>query len=159
MLHIFASVFSSTLQAFWRSVSSVSNVCCNKCFMWTSHMFHTNVASVLFRCCICFTHMLQVFYLDVAYVHTYVVTICFKCFICVRCMLHYIQVFHVASVSQGHGEWWAHSPNAGGRGVAELRTGGWGRSKLGAGSRVPPMRREEGARAKEWGAVGNMMHV
>jgi hypothetical protein len=30
--------------------------------------FYTFVVSVLFGCCICFTRMLQVFYLDVTYV-------------------------------------------------------------------------------------------
>jgi hypothetical protein len=47
----------------------------------------------LFRCCICFTHMLQVFYMDVAYVlvlqcfscvFASVSDICFKCFICLQ---------------------------------------------------------------------------
>jgi hypothetical protein len=45
----------------------------------------------LFGCCICFTHMLQVFYLDVAYVlqwFSYVLAsvsdACFKCFICLQ---------------------------------------------------------------------------
>ena len=55
-------------------------------------MFHTYVASVLSGCCICFTHMLQVFYLDVAYVFQWfqvfsgvfasVSDTCFKCFSC-----------------------------------------------------------------------------
>jgi hypothetical protein len=40
-------------------VAMVVHVCC-KC---------------LSRCCICFTHMLQIFYLDVAYVCN-----CFRCF-------------------------------------------------------------------------------
>ena len=38
-------------------------------FIWMFHIFHTYVASVLSGCCICFTHMLQVFYLDVANVY------------------------------------------------------------------------------------------
>jgi hypothetical protein len=56
----FASIFSVTLQAFWKNI------------------FQTYVASSdLSGCCICFTHMLQVFYLDVVYVlHT-----CCKCLI------------------------------------------------------------------------------
>ena len=40
------------------NVSAVSDVCCCKCFIWMLHMFHTYIASVLFRCCVCFTHML-----------------------------------------------------------------------------------------------------
>jgi hypothetical protein len=40
-----------------KNVPSVLDVCCNKCFIWMLHMFHTNVASVLSRCCICFTHI------------------------------------------------------------------------------------------------------
>jgi hypothetical protein len=63
-------------------------------------MFHTNVANVISGCCICFTHMLQVFYLKVAYMfHTllqqYVSNVSFVSDVCC------IQVFHVASVSGG----------------------------------------------------------
>jgi hypothetical protein len=39
-------------------------------------MFHTHIISVLSGCYIYFTHMLQVFYLNVAYVSH----ICCKCF-------------------------------------------------------------------------------
>jgi hypothetical protein len=46
-------------------------------------MFHTYIVSVSSWCCICFTHMLQVFHLDVAYVlqwlHTCFPGVCFKC--------------------------------------------------------------------------------
>jgi hypothetical protein len=60
MLYIFVSVFSCMFQAFCKkNVSSVSDVCCNKCFIYMLHMFHTHVTSVLSRSCICFTHMLQ----------------------------------------------------------------------------------------------------
>jgi hypothetical protein len=62
------------------------------------HLFHTHVSSVLFGCCICFTHMFQVFYLDVAYVShmfqvfyldvAYVSHTCFKCFIWILHMYH-----------------------------------------------------------------------
>jgi hypothetical protein len=45
-------------------------------FIWMLHTFHTYAAIVLFGCCICFTHMLLVFYLDVAYV----LQCFFKCF-------------------------------------------------------------------------------
>jgi hypothetical protein len=51
------------------------------------------VASVCSKCFICFRRMLQVFYLDVAYV----ASVCFKYFNCFRRMLR--QVFHVPSVS------------------------------------------------------------
>jgi hypothetical protein len=44
----------------------------------------------VFKCFNCFKHMLQVFYLDVAFVvvaiHVYVVSVCFKCFSCFKCM-------------------------------------------------------------------------
>ena len=88
MLHIFASVFRGMLQAFVQNISSVSYVC---------------YSSVLFGCCICFTHMLQVFYLDVAYVshtfckcsistlhmfHTYIIKVCFRCFRGMLQLLH-----------------------------------------------------------------------
>jgi hypothetical protein len=89
ILHIFANIFRGMLQAFVQNVASVSDVCCSKCIIWMLHMFHTHVASVLSECCICFTHMLRVLYMDVAYVSQIcVATICFKCFICVRRMLH-----------------------------------------------------------------------
>jgi hypothetical protein len=35
-------------------------------FIWMLYMFHKYIASVSSGCCICFTHMLQVFYLDIA---------------------------------------------------------------------------------------------
>jgi hypothetical protein len=53
-------------------------------------MVHTNVACVLSGCCICFTHMLQVFHLDVVYVctgYTRVLDVCCKCFKCFERML------------------------------------------------------------------------
>ena len=46
-------------------------------------------------CCICFTHMLQLFYLDVAYVcniFSSVSEACFKCFIC---LLLYVAVLYL----------------------------------------------------------------
>jgi hypothetical protein len=54
------------------------------------HLFSTRMLQVrLSVCCICFTHMLQVFYLDVAYVcnvfqvfFQVFLDTCFKCFIC-----------------------------------------------------------------------------
>jgi hypothetical protein len=61
-------------------------------------MFHTHVASVYSRCCICFTHMLQVFYLDVAYIYMlqqHVSNVSSVADVCC------IQVFHVASVHAG----------------------------------------------------------
>jgi hypothetical protein len=50
-------------------VAMVVNVCCKHLFQMFHLFFPMYVASVLSRCCICFTHMLQVFYLDAAYVH------------------------------------------------------------------------------------------
>jgi hypothetical protein len=42
--------------------------------------FYTYVAVCLFRCCICLTHILRVFYLDVVYVFT-MVSIVFQMFL------------------------------------------------------------------------------
>jgi hypothetical protein len=66
-----AMIYILMLQAFVPSVLSVfSDVCCKY---------------VLFGCCICFTYMLQVFYLDVAFVcngfKCFFNCLC-KCFIC-----------------------------------------------------------------------------
>jgi hypothetical protein len=88
------------------------------------HMFFRRILQVLFGCCICFTHMLQLFYLDVAYVLQWfsgvfasVSDTCFKCFICLqtyvtsvvsgcfksRSVLHPLLVFCcLASVSPPH---------------------------------------------------------
>jgi hypothetical protein len=42
---------------------------CFKCMFQMFHLFfYMFIASVSSRCCICFTRMLQLFYLDVAYV-------------------------------------------------------------------------------------------
>jgi hypothetical protein len=102
MLHILQVFFRVMLETFVQNISSVLDVSCNKCFILMLHMFPTYVASVLSGCCICFTHILQVFYLDVAYVSHMCCNTIFKCFICVRRMLH--PVFYVASVLRGHGE-------------------------------------------------------
>jgi hypothetical protein len=105
MLHIFSSVLRGMLQVFIQNISSVSEIYCSKCFIWMLHMFHTYVASVLSECCIYFTHMLRVFYLDVAYVSHICCNIMFQMFICVRRILHLsvscVQVFHGDTVSDG----------------------------------------------------------
>jgi hypothetical protein len=75
-------------------VPMVVHVCC-KCLFPIFHLFLTCMLQVcLSGCCTCFTHMLQVFYLDVAYVcngfqvffrcFVSVSDICFKCFICLQ---------------------------------------------------------------------------
>ena len=81
-------------KCFQRYVASVlkkmfSDVCCNRCFIWMLHIFHTHVASVLSGCCICFTHMLQVFYQDVVYVSH----------ICCNSMFHLCPTYVASSVS------------------------------------------------------------
>ena len=49
-------------------VAMVVLVCCELLFSMF-HLFFRHMLQVcLFRCCICFTHMLQVFYLDIAFV-------------------------------------------------------------------------------------------
>jgi hypothetical protein len=88
-------------------VAYVSHIC-YICFIWMLRMFakvfkcflvclfqvfQKHVASVCFKCFSCFRHMLQVFYLNVAYV----ASICSKCFIYFIRTLQ--QVLHVASVS------------------------------------------------------------
>ena len=70
---------------------NVSEVHC-KCLFKMFHLFQAYVVvSVLSGCCICFTHMLQVFYLDIAYVSH----------ICCNSMFHLCQTYVVASVSGG----------------------------------------------------------
>jgi hypothetical protein len=71
-------------------VAYISHICCNYMFqMFQLFQFYVavsvfilQVAGVLSRCCICFTHMLQLYILDVLFVSY------------VRC----IQVFHIAPV-------------------------------------------------------------
>jgi hypothetical protein len=54
-------------------------VCCKHLFSMFHLFFGRTLQVCLFGYCICFTHMLQVFYLDVAYVMVY------KCFSGVFC--------------------------------------------------------------------------
>jgi hypothetical protein len=95
MLHIFASVFHMY----------VANVCL-KCFIYfictlqqvfylDVHIFHTYV-----RCCICFTHMLQVFLFGycISFTHMLQQYISNVSSVSDKCC---IEVFHVASVSRG----------------------------------------------------------
>ena len=49
-------------------VAIVVHVCAKVCYQCFICVFQMHVASVLYGCCICFTHTLHVFYLDVAYV-------------------------------------------------------------------------------------------
>ena len=59
--------FTPTLQEYVQNVSTVSVLCCNKCFhvaickyfIWMLHMFHTHVAIVCSKCFICFRRMLH----------------------------------------------------------------------------------------------------
>jgi hypothetical protein len=75
-------------------VTMVVHISCKRLFP-LFHLFSRRMLQVcLSRCCICFTYMLQVFYMDVAYVcngfqvFSYVFAIvsdtCFKCFICLQ---------------------------------------------------------------------------
>jgi hypothetical protein len=70
------------LQQYISNVFDVSALCCSKCFM-------LQVVNILSECCICVTHMLQVYIPDVS-------SVAFKCF-----MLH---IFHVVRRVRGHGE-------------------------------------------------------
>ena len=82
MLHMLQWLYTYVANSYSQCFSAFSNVCC-KCV-------YLDVAYV-------FTHMLQVFYLDVAYVLQWfqvffkclasVLDLCFKCFIILRSML------------------------------------------------------------------------
>ena len=49
-------------------VAMVVHVCCKRLFSMFHLFFRRMLQVCLSECCICFTHMLQVFCLDVAYV-------------------------------------------------------------------------------------------
>jgi hypothetical protein len=51
-----------------RDVAMVAHVCCKSLFPMFHLFFKRMLQVCLFRCCIYFTHMLRVLYLDVAYV-------------------------------------------------------------------------------------------
>jgi hypothetical protein len=84
-------------------LASVTEVCCKRLFkMFYLFQMYVVATSVLSGYCICFTYMLQEFYLDVAYVSH----ICSKCFIWMcqmyiasKCFM--LQVFHGGTVSDG----------------------------------------------------------
>jgi hypothetical protein len=61
-------------------VSMVVHVCYKLLFLMFHLFFQTMLQVCLFRCCICFTGMLQVFYLDVAYVLQWIF-MCFRVFL------------------------------------------------------------------------------
>ena len=119
---IISDVFRGILQVFhmdvakiYRDVAHVAivvHVCCKHLFQMLHLLFQTYVASGLFGCCICFTHMLQEYVRNVSAVlvlccnkcfnvasckyfiwmlhmfHTHVVSVCFKSLIYFRRMLH-----------------------------------------------------------------------
>jgi hypothetical protein len=121
---------------------------CSKCFscliLMLQEVFYC--CKCLSGCCICFTHMLQVYVRNVSSASD----------------LFCIQVFHVASVScfrDVFRESWGHGPSARGRGVVNqgsadgahsaLRDLRMGRARLYPGSWVPPAQREKVVRGKE----------
>jgi hypothetical protein len=89
-------------------VAMIAHVCC-KCLFPMFHLFFFRrmLQMCLSGCCICFTYILQVFYLDVAYVCNCLSCVfacvsgayyeCFSCFVCI------LQLFHlsVSKVDQG----------------------------------------------------------
>ena len=96
------SCFRCIFQVFHMDVAKVdrdvtyvvvaARVCCKRLSQCFIYFFIRMMQVCLFGCCICFTHMLQVFYLDVAYVFAIVSSV-FRCFYkCFRCMF---QVFHL----------------------------------------------------------------
>jgi hypothetical protein len=112
------------LQAFIQNISSVPDLCC-KCFdldvTYISHICCNSIFQIfhlfdlllqqMFLCC-----KLQVFYLDVAYFHTYVTSLCYRCFIYFRHMLH----SSVSCCLESQGE----------RGVMVARHGCWGMGRV-----------------------------
>jgi hypothetical protein len=46
----------------------IIHVCCKRLFQIFHLFFRRMLQACLIGCCICFTHILQLFYLDVAYV-------------------------------------------------------------------------------------------
>jgi hypothetical protein len=64
------------LQASIPNVSSIFQTYVVSVFIWILYMFHTYIASVLSRCCVCFTMVLSVF--------ASVLDVCFKCFVCLQ---------------------------------------------------------------------------
>ena len=71
MLHMFHTYMS---QEYVRNISTVSVLCCNKCFM-------LQVAIVLSGCCI-FTHMLQMYVLNISSASDLCcIVLCCKCFV------------------------------------------------------------------------------
>jgi hypothetical protein len=75
------------------------HVCCKRLFLMFHLFFRCMLQVCLSGCCICFTHMLQLFYLDVAYVLQlfssvfHVSYVCFKCFICLLLYIRSIADF------------------------------------------------------------------
>ena len=75
-------------------VAVVVHVCCKRLFQMFHLFFKRTLQVCLSGCCICFTYMLQVFYLDVAYVFNDFSSV-FRCFC--KCFRHMFQVFHLSS--------------------------------------------------------------
>jgi hypothetical protein len=48
-------------------VAMAIHICCKRLFQMFYLFFRRTLQMCLFECCICFTHMLQVFYVGVAY--------------------------------------------------------------------------------------------
>jgi hypothetical protein len=113
------------LQEYVTNVSYVKLLCCSKYFhvasckrfIWILKWLYTYVASVCSKCFNCFRLMLQVFYLDVAYV-TVAIHICCKAYVlnvshvsnvfCSKCFM--LQVFSL--VGEGSEHWQRQSPHA-----------------------------------------------
>ena len=92
----YTTIFRYMMYMFYLDVTKVDMV------LHILQWLYICVASVCFKCFSCFKRMLQVFYLDAAYVewpYTYVASVCFKYFsyfkcICCKCfiwMLHMLQ--------------------------------------------------------------------
>jgi hypothetical protein len=124
----------------------VARVCSKMLRLFQSYvairLFILQVASVLFGCCICFTHMLEVYVSNVSSASN----------ICC------IQMFHVASLSCFRSmfrESWGHGPSTEGRGVAR-RGPIDGACLCSSRPRVSPTRRERrgsGGRSGERGVL------
>jgi hypothetical protein len=107
-------------------VAIVVQVCCKRLFPMFHLFFRRTLQIYLCACCIYFTHMLLVFYLDVAYgcngfqaflgVFASISYACSKCLyvasVASRCFKNKLDVAHGMRVGSGRGRAWTHEMQA-----------------------------------------------
>ena len=86
--YVARGVCTRMLQASILNVSSIFQTYAASVFIWMLHMFHTYVASVLSRCCICFAMAFQVFSGVLQVFQTHVLSVLFV-------FRHMLQMFHL----------------------------------------------------------------